>query len=240
MRKIYLPVFLLIASVRFACASSPQNEDLGSQYKTLSDSLFPLTQKLLTQISLSKPIEERTMQLTSTLLQTHPFTWAPSSTSLGKIRQKYTQGHAPNRKEATGWFSGRCFSSLDPNTPENGILIGQFDGHNDGGPLFPSHFQIRAAHTEDYRAPSDYYDNLTQDKIADLTMLLASTHVTDAILDKNSLMSNNGKDNIRYRIRKNGPYLILRASVIKDNLYDLHINSGEADYYCYYFNKVRN
>ena len=153
------------------------------------------------------------------------------------LANMFANGTLPRLQFMAGWYAGRAFSDVTPNTPEGTLFTGVYmESLPGGGPLFEK--ELRFAFFGNWETV-DKYEKLTYSEIN-----LVKTLIADECM-KLSLPQSNGKEltlgrtmpdgfNELYQLRQSGYYLILKHTWSRQE----GTVTVKGTRYAYYFRNV--
>lgn len=154
-----------------------------------------------------------------------------------QLDEMFEFGILPAIEDVHGWYSGRCYSSVDHVKPMNTLLLGKLEEIEDGGPLFPPmKTKIAAFHLWD-KLPN-YFDTISDELAGTIQNKLkwdswseAGTVLSDSLFFFDHNVTGLYYTQVNSHIRKYDNFLINR---LESRV------TEKVEYICYYFKKVRD
>ena len=150
----------------------------------------------------------------------------------------FANGVMPRLQSMAGWYAGRAFADVSPNTPEGTLFAGVYAASvPGGGPLFEN--QLRFAVFGNWETVDKYERmtypeaNMMKNLIAEECFRLSVPLPSGTEVAVNRLVTGDGHTEL-YQFRINGSYLILRHTWTKK---DGEVTTKRVKY-AYYFRNV--
>jgi hypothetical protein len=178
-----------------------------------------------------------------TILNHTIFQTTDNPTNFDRVLENFNQGVEPTFAEATGWWTGRCYSPSSPNTPSGSMLAVETRTETVGenhGPLFPPITKVTdnlAFIVHGNPTPAEFFDNISDSVRAEVASLLASEAFRSIVAysANNSLSADNTAGNLHFAVKKNGDFLYGLSTIIADS----DSSKKDAIYeVCYFFRKI--
>ncbi len=161
-------------------------------------------------------------------------------TNFGEIKALFDVASAPSIQTAMGWHSGRCYTFGHPNAAYVGrAIIESRATDSDHGPLF-SPSRTKLVHLVSHRFNTglievpENFQGITDDDLSAIERSVARAfreeQFTNIIALNDSLSSTHTRTGIRYDLRRNTEYLLLRA---------INTRNNTEFFYCYFYQKIK-
>lgn len=137
----------------------------------------------------------------------------------------------PMTDDVLGWRTGRCYKSIAPSVPTNGLLAGWTVQGPDHGPMKPGDEALFTFPIYWRDQPADAFDNMTPYWRQQLTNYIEQQkpHVAESINMDNAISGGYRTDpSIGWYLRKNQSYIIAKM-----------FRNGWLEQMCYYFQEAR-